>query len=151
MIFWGLLQVPKNIIVIKEVIVIVVHLDVFAFPFCVNNLVIALFRLGFRHSGEVRLMLTFTFVLASLVKVNQVLGGAAGAGPMSLCPASKAITLLFPIWFTFFLIGFSFALGLSLSFAFEHGTSFLLPFPAPTASLAVARTLSNISVCFRHS
>ena len=146
MIFWRLLQVPKYVYVIKKVVLIFAHSDVSTA--CVNIHVVAL--LSFWLSGEVGLMLTFSF-LALLVKVNQVPGGAAFMGPMFLCLASVAFTLLLPAMVTFILLGFDSTLGLSLSFAFENGTSVPLPFSFSTALFVVARALSNIGVCFRHS
>jgi hypothetical protein len=65
MIFWRSLQVPEYIKVIKKVVLIFVHLDVFTI--CVDIHIVTL--LSFWLSGEVGLMLTFPF-LALLVKVN---------------------------------------------------------------------------------
>ena len=78
MVLWRLLQVPKYVDVIKKVVLIFAHSDVSTA--CVNIHVVAL--LSFWLSGEVGLMLTFSF-LALLVKVNQVPGGEAFTGPIS--------------------------------------------------------------------
>ena len=94
-------------------------------------------------------MLTFPF-LALLVKVNQVPGGAALTGPMSLCLASVAFTLLFPTMVTFFLLGF--ALPLGFPFHLPLNMTPLFPFQFPFHGLFyVARTLNNVVMCFRHS
>ena len=146
MIFWRSLQVPKYIKVIKKAVLIFIHLDIFTVRVDIHIVTL----LSFWLSDEVGLMLTFPF-LALLVKVNQVPGGAALTGPMSLCLASVAFTLLFPTMITSFLLWFGSTFGLSLSFAFKHGTSFPLPLSLSTGSFMVARTLSNVGVCFRHS
>jgi len=78
MVLWRLLQVPKYVDVIKKVVLIFTHSDISTAG--VNIHVVAL--LSFWLSGEVGLMLTFSF-LALLVKVNQVPGGAAFTGPIS--------------------------------------------------------------------
>ena len=82
MIFWRLLQAPKYINVIMKVVLTFAYLDVSTT--CADIHVVALLRLSFRLSDEVGLRLTFPFVLALLVKVNKVFGGAAITGPMSL-------------------------------------------------------------------
>jgi hypothetical protein len=87
MVFWRLLQVPKNIHVIEKVFLTSVHMDVFII--CIDDYVIML--LSFRLSDEVGLMLTFPLILALLVEVNEVFGGAAFARPMS--PRSVSIAL----------------------------------------------------------
>jgi hypothetical protein len=115
MIFWRLLHVPKNIHVIEKVFLTFVHMDVFII--CVNDYVITLLR--FRLSVEVGLMLTFPLILALLVEVNELYGGAASTGPMSPCSASIAFALLFPTMITSFLLGFGSTLGLPFPFAFE--------------------------------
>ena len=97
MIFWRSLQVPKYIKVIKKVVLIFVHLDIFTVRVDIHIVTLVSFWL----SDEVGLVLTFPF-LALLVKVNQVPRGAALTGPMSLCLASVAFTLLFPTMVTFF-------------------------------------------------
>jgi hypothetical protein len=143
MTFWRLLHVPINVYVIEEVLTSV-QVDVFIIY--TNDYVVTF--LSFRLSDEVGLMLTF--ILALLVKVNEVFGGAASAGPVSLCSASIAFALLFPAMVTSFLLGSDFTLGLPFSLALEKGTSFPLPLPLPTAPFPVARTLGNVSMCFRH-
>jgi hypothetical protein len=69
-IFWRLLQVPKNIKVIKKVFPTSDLTEVLII--CVDNYTIALLR--FRLSDEVGLMLTFPFIFSLLVKVNEVFG-----------------------------------------------------------------------------
>jgi hypothetical protein len=115
MIFWRLLQVPKNIHVIDKVFLTSVYMDVFII--CVDDYVITL--LSFRLSDEVGLMLTFPLILALLVEVNEMFGGAAFAGPMSPCSAYIAFALLFPTMITSFLLGFGSTLGLPSPLAFE--------------------------------
>jgi hypothetical protein len=76
MTLWRLLQVSIYIkVTSKKVGFTFVYLDVTTI--CANRYVAALLRLSFRLSGEVRLMLTFTFVFVLLVKVNKVFGGVA--------------------------------------------------------------------------
>jgi hypothetical protein len=83
MIFWRLLQVPIKIYVIEKVLTSV-QVDVFII--CASDYVVAL--LSFRLSDEVGLMLTF--ILALLVKVNEVFGGAAvGHRPRVLMQGRK--------------------------------------------------------------
>jgi hypothetical protein len=60
MVFWRLLQVPKNIHVIEKVSLTSVHVDIFII--CANDYVVVL--LSFRLSDEVGLMLTFPLILA---------------------------------------------------------------------------------------
>jgi len=143
MTLWRLLKVSKYIKVVKKVILTLVHSDAST---CTDDPVVVLLRLSFRLGEEVGLMLTFTLVFAWLVKVNEVFGGAAITGPMPLCSASIAIVLLFPTVVTSFLLGVKPTFGLSLSFDLEHGTPLPLPLSLSTAPLAVARTLSNISM-----
>jgi len=110
-----------------------------------------LLRLSFRLNEKVGLMLNIFLVLDLLVKVNEVFGGAAIMGPMPLCSASTTIALLFPTVVICFLLGVEPTFGLSLSFDLDHGTPLPLPLSLSTAPLAVARTLSNIIMCFRHN
>jgi hypothetical protein len=140
---WKLLHVSKYIKVIKKVVLTLIHSDVST---CTDDPVVVLLRPSFRLSEEVGLMLTFILVFALLVKVNEVFGGAAITGPMPLCSTSIAIALLFPTVVTSFLLGVEPTFGLSLSFDLEHGTPLPLPLSLSTAPLAVARTLSNISI-----
>ena len=65
MILWRSLQVPKYIKVIKKVVLIFVHLDIFTVRVDIHIVTL----LSFWLSDEVGLMLTFPF-LALLVKVN---------------------------------------------------------------------------------
>jgi hypothetical protein len=88
------------------------------FIICVDDYVITL--LSFRLSDEVGLMLAFPLILALLVKVNKVFGGAASVGPMSLCSASIVFALLFPTMITSFLLRFGPTLGLPFSLAFRN-------------------------------
>jgi hypothetical protein len=141
------LYVPKNTNVIKKVFLTSILMDVVII--CVNDYVVTL--LSFRLSDEVGLMLTSPLILALLVKVNEVFGGVASAGLMSLCSASIAFALLFPTMITSLLLGFESTLGLSFSLAFEQGTPFPLPLSLSTTPLVVVRPLSNISMCFRRS
>jgi len=137
---WRFVQVSKYIKIIKKVILTLVHLDACT---CTDDPVIAFLRLSFRLSEEVGLMLTFSFVLALLVKVNKVLGGAATMRLMPLCSASIAIALLFPTVVTSFLLRVEPILGLSLSFDHEHGIPLPLPLSLSTAPLVVVSTFNK--------